>query len=217
MARTPVDESMASRLPGESAELKPVYEDIENSLARGVNTETIVYREPIERVELVPRLVEGVDDLGDEWELAILSDLRKHKINKPGALFGEPQVVFFHVDPDEQDRALAEGIEHEFALEAARQNLHTATYGDGEIDKIRGVVTGMSDKLALHRELGAKFAEAGHVPPFIVTFTIEDVDGLKQMHVRSIYPGREYRATIPFGEKLVLPKEEDEVPAISDN
>lgn len=213
MAQASVDETIAARLPEDAGELKPVYMDIESSLAGGVNTETVVYRDAIERVELVPKLVEGIDELGGEWELAILSDLRKHDIKKPGALFGQAQVVFFHVDPDAEDRALAEGIEREFALESARQKLNTATFSDAEIAKVRGVVTGISDRLALHRELGVKFAETGRVPPFIVTFTIEHENGQKQVHVRKIYPGREYRATVPFGSAGA---DREEIPATSD-
>jgi hypothetical protein len=187
-----------------------VFDDIDGKLERGVHTDSVKYREAVPRVELVPALVKGVEDISREWEVSILSDLRRHGINNPGAVFGQRKIAFLSVDQDEADRELANGIELEFELEAARQNLPLTTYTSSGSEKIRGTVTSISDKLALHREMAARSADAGEVPAFVVVFTIEHADGGDQISVRAIYPGREYRAVLPFGEKPATgPKPED--------
>jgi serine/threonine protein kinase len=194
------DEPLSGRLPGESAKLKPVFDDIDKSLERGVHTDSVTYYEPTARVDLLPKLVRGVDDITREWETEILRDLRKHKINSPGTVLGPREVVFVSVDNDEADAAKASGIEHEFRQEAARQLLQLAAYDEADLQRVRDTVGGMSDKWALHREISAKFADAGRTPAFIVVFTIEHADAGDQIHLRAIYPGREYRAVVPFSE-----------------
>ncbi|MCA8937331.1 MAG: hypothetical protein KDB68_14120, partial [Planctomycetes bacterium] len=203
------EDTLAARLPAESARYKPLFEDIDRALMHGgIHTETAEYRNPIARLELVPSLVRGVGDITGEWEKAILSDLRKHKINNPGVLFGDREVLFLNVDEDAEDQQLAKGIELEFQLEAARQNLNIPAYSDAELAKVRATALSISDKLALHREIGARYADAGKVPAFIVTFTIEHDRG-DQVHLRAIYPGREYRAVVPFGDADSIHPEEE--------
>ncbi|MEZ5990843.1 MAG: hypothetical protein R3E76_00615 [Planctomycetota bacterium] len=203
------EDTLAARLPAESARYKPLYEDIDRALMHGgIHTETAEYRNPIARLELVPSLVRGVGDITGEWEKAILSDLRKHKINNPGVLFGDREVLFLNVDEDAEDQQLAKGIEIEFQLEAARQNLNIPAYSDADLAKVRATALSISDKLALHREIGARYADAGKVPAFIVTFTIEHDRG-DQVHLRAIYPGREFRAVVPFGDADSIPTEEE--------
>ncbi|MCA8914017.1 MAG: hypothetical protein KDB90_01295 [Planctomycetes bacterium] len=210
-AKPAPDEALAARLPGEAVTLRPVFDDIDYALNRGVHTDSVKYRDPISRVDLVPTLVKGVDDISREWETSILADLRRHDMNKPGAVFGQRKIAFLSVDPDAADAAMASGIELEFELEAARQQLPLTTYTTSDNEKIRSTVASISDKLALHRELAARFADAGDVPAFIVVFTIEHEDGTDHINVRAIYPGREYRAAVPFGEKpAVGPAPEDE-------
>jgi hypothetical protein len=194
------EDRLATRLPAENAELKPLYEDIDYRLQHGIHTENANYRQPVSRVDLVPSLVRGVNDVTSDWQMAILADMRKRRVNNPGVLFGDREVLFLSMEKDEQDLELAKGIELEFQLEAARQNLRTPAYSKEEIKKIRDTASGITDKLALHREIGARYADLGRVPVFIALFTIEHNRG-DLVHVRVLYPGREYRASIPFGEQ----------------
>jgi serine/threonine protein kinase len=194
-------ENLADRLPAESQQLRPLFEDIDAALNRGVDTDNHTYREPIKRIDLVPALVKGVDERTREWEAAIARDLRKRKVNNPGVIFGQRQIIFLSVDTDEADIALARGIEHEFEQEAARQLVQLSAHDATVTESVRNTVGGISDKLALHRELSAECADAGRVPAFIVVFTIEHENGGDQIHLRAIYPGREYRAVVPIGER----------------
>ncbi|MCA8911888.1 MAG: hypothetical protein KDB82_09300 [Planctomycetes bacterium] len=193
------EDRLANRLPAENAELKPLYGDMDYRLQHGIQTENANYRQRVSRVDLVPSLVRGVNEVAGEWEKSILADLRNDKINNPGVVFGDREVLFLSMEDDPEDVEVAKGIELEFQLEAARQNVAMPAYSEAEIEKLRGTAAGISDKLALHREIGARYADLGQVPPFIALFTIEHNNG-DLVHIRLIYPGREYRANVPFGD-----------------
>lgn len=205
-------DQLSARLPDDASKFKPVYEDIDSALARNVQSRTNPPVNGVSRLELAPSLVRGVDEVTADWEKAILSDLRRHKINNPGVLFGEREILFLSIDSDPEDQKLASGIELELQLEAARQNLKVPAYSTEELRQLRSAVASISDTLALHREIAARYADAGRVPAFIVTFTIEHATG-DEVHIRGIYPGREYRAVVPFGEKIQQPPAEER-PAI---
>jgi hypothetical protein len=200
MAAQQPDEPLSGRLPGESAQLKPLFDGIDSALGHGVETDSVTYHERTARIELVPKLVKGVDDISRKWEGDLMRDLRKRKVNSPGAVLGSRQIVFLSVDEDDADIPMAMGIEREFELEAARQLLHLRDIDPRDRERVRTTVSGFSDKWALHREISAEYAEDGIAPAFVVVFTIEHANGDDQIHLRAIYPGREYRAVVPFGE-----------------
>lgn len=197
---TVAEDSLSDRLPGQAMELRPVYEAIDRALDAGVHTDSENYRQPLPRIELTPALVKRAGDIAREWDAAILADLRKVN-GRQAALPGPREVLFLSVEQDDADLELAKGIELEFQLEAARQNLPTSTRSSAEQDELRGTITTISDKLALHRELAARSAGAGRVPAYIILFTIEHTAAGEQVNLRAIYPGREYRATVPFGDR----------------
>ena len=208
------DEALAARLPGEALQLKPLYDDIDRKL-NNVQTDSVTYREPLPRIELVPALVRGVNDISNEWEAAIVSDLRSRGVKNPGAIVGKREVAFISVDPDAKDAERAMGIELEFELEAARQQLPLISYEDGNLKTLRTTVMAISDKLALHREIAARFADAGQAPKFIVVFTIEHADGGEQISLRAIYPGREHRAVVPFGDPATIKPQPEKRPDVT--
>lgn len=194
------EDRLSDRLPDEAAALRPVYDAIDRALDSGVHTDSMNYRQALPRIELTPALVRGAGDIAREWDAAILADLRRAN-GRQAALPGPREVLFLSVEQDDPDLELARGIELEFQLEAARQNLSTSTWSSAEQHELRGAITAISDKLALHRELAARFAGAGRAPAYIILFTIEHTAAGEQINLRAIYPGREYRATLPFGER----------------
>lgn len=203
---TVVEDKLADRLPGEASELRPVFGEIDNGFKNGIEVENAVYRNPVPRVELAPMLIGGINDLTGDWQGSILAGMKNNRVRNTAALFGERQVVFVNIDDDKEDRELAQGLEVELELEAARQGVKTLKLAPQEGMMLRMAITGITDKLALHRELGARCADAGIVPTFIVVFTIEHEEG-DQVNMRVIYPGREHRAVVPFGEVSTKPDE----------
>jgi hypothetical protein len=194
------EEALASRLPEDAAALAPVYGAYERALERGVRVETNVQHGVLPRVELVPAIVRGADELSREWEAATLAELRKQN---GGQLAHEPRLLFVNLEADADDLQMAQGIEVELELEAARRKLPPADLTTAEVAALRTALTGISDKLALHRELAARFADAGRHPVHIVAFTIErNESGQTEMHLRIIHPAREHRAVVPFGEPV---------------
>ncbi|MBZ0137375.1 MAG: hypothetical protein K8I27_13495 [Planctomycetes bacterium] len=196
---TVLDDKLADRLPGEAANLTPVFNEIDNALQHGIATENAVYRHSTPRVELAPTLVGGINDLTGQWEGAILAAMRDEGARKPGALFGARRVLFVNIDEDEGDKDFAQGLEVELNLEAARQGVKTAQPDAEGMATLRMALHGITDKLALHRELAARSAEVGDVPLFLVLFTIEHAEN-SHVQMRVIYPGREHRAIVPFGD-----------------
>lgn len=188
------EDSLASRLPDELSGLVPVYEQIDRDIAAGIRTESVTGA-PVERVELAPEILYRVESATSAWADDIRREWSKGTRNGPESILDDLHLVFVHVDPDESDRELAAGLERELTLEAARRG-HKAT-PPGDSEALRRTVMNVSDRQALHRELGARFARVGAVPPFLVAFTIEHEDGKRHVDIRTIYPGREQGAKVP--------------------
>jgi hypothetical protein len=177
------EDRLADRLPQDSEQLAPVYAEIDRALADGVDAGDSELA-AVPRVELAPALVAHLDAVTAEWEKSILAGMRDRDNRKPGALFGERRFIILSLGEDDAGQGLALEIE----LEASRQGLKTAPAPD----ELAGLLTGITDKLALHRELAARSAGQGSVPPFIVLVTVDD----EASRLRVIYPGREHHAAV---------------------
>lgn len=116
----------------------------------------------------------------------------------PGEVFDKRRLVFISLETDEHDIGKAAGLEVELPLEAARLELAAAHWEKSDIAKVRALLDNVSDRLALHRELAAKYADAGVVPPIIVAYTIEHNEQGPLLQARVIYPGREHTMIVPF-------------------
>lgn len=200
-----IDDRLSDRLPGEASELKPVFNQVDDKLRHGVHVENATYRNPLPRVELAPMLIGGLSELSADWTDSILAGVHTNRGTGGAVLFGERRFIFLNIDEDQADREAAQGLEVELELEAARQGLKTLRLAPQESMNLRRAVSGISDKIALHREIAARFAEAGAVPPFIVIFTIEH-DAHDHVSLRVIYPGFEQRAVVPYGEPSERPE-----------
>ncbi len=192
------ESSLADRLPGEQASLKPLFKDIDGALARGVQSDSVRFTQPVASVDLNPLVLRSLDDLTAEWQRDILAQLRKQNLKMPGEVFDKRRLVFISLETDEHDIGKAAGLEVELPLEAARLELAAAHWEKSDIAKVRALLDNVSDRLALHRELAAKYADAGVVPPIIVAYTIEHNEQGPLLQARVIYPGREHTMIVPF-------------------
>ncbi|MCC7509795.1 MAG: hypothetical protein IT464_10505 [Planctomycetes bacterium] len=190
--------SLAEKLPADRAALTPLYKDIDKALSQRVlrGQEGIVGAPS--RVDLAPAIVQSVARITAEWESAILADLRKQGLTKPGAVFDKRRVIFVSLDGADDSNRVSRGMEGELALEAARQSLEPATTTEAELEQIRAMFALLQDDLALHREIAAQSAAAGDVPPMIVAFTVVHELGARKFKARIIYPGREFALEVAF-------------------
>jgi hypothetical protein len=102
---------LSARLPGESAQLTPLFDELDQQLDRGVETNTVNHSTPTSRIELVPAVLKSIDTVTRQWETENLQLLRKRNQKSPGALLGLRQVLFLNIDTDAADAELANGIE----------------------------------------------------------------------------------------------------------
>ncbi len=200
---TPASELISGKLPADKTELRPVFDQIDKALRQGIQSESSRQNVALTRVELAPALVALVVDAVESERRELLQQVREAGSKNPGTVFGDPRVALLSVDPDEADRELAQGIELEFELEAGRSEALGAYPLPDEVKALRETCTGVTDRMALHRELASRYATEGKVPAFVVLFTIEDgkaVDGKtsRELHLRGIYPGREVRTVVPL-------------------
>ncbi|MBX3458911.1 MAG: hypothetical protein KF696_02960 [Planctomycetes bacterium] len=192
------ESTLADKLPGDRAALTPLYKDIDKALAQRVSGGRESIKGPLERIDLAPAVVRSVGRVTGEWESAILADLRKQGLTKPGMVFDKRRLIFVSLDGADDSNRVSRGLEGELALEAARTSLEPAAITPAELERIRGMFALLQDDLALHREIAAQSAAAGEVPPMIVAFTVEHERGATLFKARVIYPGREHALVVPF-------------------
>ena len=191
-------EELAGRVAADHRELRPVFRVIDRDLRDGVEVRRIHFADRTPRIELESRLLRESSALIDSWR----HDLRSALVHSGGRDLLRGQSVFFlNVDPDKADRKEAAGIERGFWEEAQRRKMTTVADPHGErAEEARKAVLSIRDRMALHRELGTRYAEKGRVPDYLLVFTIEHKPAGKELHIRAIFPGREALTIIPFGE-----------------
>lgn len=198
-AAAPAAELISEKLTADNPELRPVYEQIDNALRRGIQTDSSGHSgKAFTRIELAPALLTLLVGAVEAERRELLQQIRDAGANNPGSLFGDARVVLLSVDPDETDRELAQGIELDFELAAARHEALGSYPLPDEVRALRDMCSGVTDRMALHRELASRFATDGKVPVFVVLFTIEDGEPRRELHLRGIYPGREVHRVVPI-------------------
>ena len=191
------DSKMAGLLPDDKKHLKPVFTAIDRNLNRhGVKVSKSEYEGELSRLQLVPMLTEDLALGADKWQRDILKEIGGRNAAK---LFGERRFVLVNIEQDEADKALSAGIGLELGMEISKRELAELPEVKPEDRALMtSLLLNISDELSLHREFTKKFAEAGAVPPTIITYSIENIDNKKALAVRILYPGRESRILYRF-------------------
>ena len=149
----------------------------------------------VTRSQLMPALVKDLDAVARQWRESFARDVAKNATgpdaDKARALFAGAPLVLVSVDGDAQDAAFCDGLEHDWVMETALQKSITTELSKDNRNEVRDVFAGVSDTVALHREIGARMARDSVHPGFLAVFTVETIEGNQQVKVRMIYPGHE--------------------------
>ncbi len=189
-------DTLASRIDEKRPELKAVYATLDHDLSDGVSVETMRPGASISRLELVPALAADLAITTQQWRKELSTTVSRTSSGAAArSLIAEAPLALISVDRDAADAELAEGIEREFKLEAARLRMaHVAEPNAEQRKTVRDIFEGISDTAALHRELGARYAKDQNNPPHLAAFTVETTStGGQRIDLRLIYPGREAR------------------------
>lgn len=192
-------DTLAKRVDPKRGDLKLAYAVMDRAFEKGVSVEN---HSPVTvtRTQLMPALVKDMDAVAKQWRESFAKDVARNAQGNDAdtarLLFAGAPLVLVSVDNDVMDAAFAEGLEHEFVLETALQKTQTTSLDNKQRKEARDVFAGVSDTVALHREIGARMARDSMNPGFLAVFTVETIEGAQAVKVRMIYPG--YEATFIY-------------------
>ncbi|MCC6149403.1 MAG: hypothetical protein IT461_04055 [Planctomycetes bacterium] len=187
-------DTLAKRVDPKRNDLKLAYSVMDRAFDKGVSVEN---HAPVSvtRSQLMPALVKDLDAVARQWRESFAHDVGKNAqgadADKARALFAGAPLVLVSVDGDTQDAAFCEGVEHDWIIETALQKTMTTDLNKDNRREVRDVFTGVSDTVALHREVGARMARDSVNPAFLTVFTVETVENAQHVKVRMIFPGHE--------------------------
>jgi hypothetical protein len=187
-------DTLAKRVDPKRNDLKQVYAVMDRSFDRGVGVENHA-AVTVRDADLPEAIIRDLDKIAAQWREQFAKDVAKNSTgqdaNTARLLYAGAPVTLVSIDRDEADLEYAEGIEHRFVLEGALQKSITTTLSTNQRKEVREIFAGVSDTVALHREIGARMARDSVNPGFLAVFTVETVGGAQQVKVRMIYPGHE--------------------------
>ena len=187
-------DTLAKRVDPKRNDLKLAYGVMDRAFDKGVGVENHA-PVTVTRSQLMPALVKDLDAVARQWRESFARDVAKNATgtdaDKARALFAGAPLVLVSVDGDAQDAAFCDGLEHDWVMETALQKSITTELSKDNRNEVRDVFAGVSDTVALHREIGARMARDSVHPGFLAVFTVETIEGNQQVKVRMIYPGHE--------------------------
>lgn len=187
-------DTLAKRVDPKRNDLKLVYGVMDRALEKGVGVENHA-PVTVTRSQLMPALVKDLDAVARQWRESFARDVAKNAGGKDAdtarALFAGAPLVLVSVDGDASDSEFCAGVEHDWVMETALQKSITTELGKDNRKEARDVFAGVSDTVALHREIGARMARDSVNPGFLAVFTVETVEGAQHVKVRMIFPGYE--------------------------
>lgn len=187
-------DTLEKRVDPKRNDLKLVYAVMDRAFENGVSVER---HAPVSvtRANLMPAMVKDLDAVARQWRESLARDVEKNAsgpdADKARALFAGAPLVLVSVDGDAEDVEFCNGVEHDWVMETALQKSITTELSKGNRKEVRDVFAGVSDTVALHRELGARMARDSVHPGFLVVFWRETVEGAETVRVRMIFPGHE--------------------------
>ncbi len=191
------DTGLHTRLPDDR--LKPVFFDIDESLAEGVQ----ISRSEAPRGRRLSLALSALTELhpparGWEKDLAqrVWRAARRTRQGIPKA--EERRFVFLATETDPSQTELAGAIEFELASQAPRQGMPAVHWDQARLERTRQLLISVGDEIALHRELAIQCAEANEQPPIFVAVSIDESGADRQLKLRAIFPGREHHVLLPF-------------------
>lgn len=187
-------DTLQKRVDPKRNDLKLCYAVMDRAFEKGVGVEN---HAPVSvtRAQLMPAMVKDLDAVARQWRESLASDVARNAqgadADKARALFAGAPLVLVSVDGDAQDAEFCKGVEHDWVIETALQKTFTTELNADNRKEARDVFAGVSDTVALHREIGARMARDSVHPGFLAVFTRETLEGVETVKVRMIFPGHE--------------------------